>query len=170
MAKQAGLIKLTGTIGNITFYKMNGKYYARSKSSLTAKRVKKDPAFERTRMYAQRLGLASKAAVRVYRSLPSQEREVAFYRRMVSKGLQLLKEGCPEELLESALRAFFFPVGETAPGPANIAVVKETQPAGTAAAKPLQDVTGYCVNRQGKLVGCKVSALPVTGIIPARPS
>lgn len=175
MAKQAGLIKLTGTIGNITFFEMNGEYYARAKSSLTAKRVKKDPAFELTRMYARRLGLASGAAARVYRSLPREEREVALYRRMVSKGQQLLKEGCAEELLENALRAFFLPVQELSP--VNVAAAKETPPAGLAgtAGKPLRNTTGagvgvICVNSQGKLVRCKASALPCDGIIPAQPS
>ena len=177
MAKQAGLIRLTGTIGNVTFYEMNGEYYARSKSSLTAKRVKKDPSFERTRMYAHRLGLASRAAGRVYRSLPRQEREVALYRRMVSKGQQLLKENCAEELLENALRAFFLPVRETMPNTANVAAVKETPPVGMpmagTAGKPLRNAAGVsviCVNRMGKLARCKASALPLAGMVPARPT
>jgi len=45
VAKQIGATKITGTIQNICFYKMEGQYYARQKSSLTGKRVKKDPAF-----------------------------------------------------------------------------------------------------------------------------
>jgi hypothetical protein len=37
MAKQIGDIKITGTYDNVTYYKMDGEYYARSKSSLTGK-------------------------------------------------------------------------------------------------------------------------------------
>ncbi len=107
MAKQEGLVKLTGTIGNITFYKMNGEYYARAKSTLSGKRVKKDVAFGLTRVYARRLGLASAAAKKCYRALP--ERNVQVYRKMVSEALRLLKTGCPEEQLESSLRAIFRP-------------------------------------------------------------
>lgn len=38
MAKQAGDIKLRGTIQNITFYPIGEEYYARKKSSLDGKR------------------------------------------------------------------------------------------------------------------------------------
>lgn len=43
MARQIGDIIITGTIDDITFYEMDGKGYARHKSSLTGKRVKRDP-------------------------------------------------------------------------------------------------------------------------------
>lgn len=41
MAKQIGPVFITGTIGDICFYKMDGQYYARMKSSLSSKRVKR---------------------------------------------------------------------------------------------------------------------------------
>ncbi|RPD39042.1 hypothetical protein EG028_20695 [Chitinophaga barathri] len=104
-----GVIPIAGTIGGITFYEMNGQYYARSKSSLSGKRVKTDPNFERTRMYSRRMGLASGTAAHIYRRLPRQERDVTFYRKMVSAGLKLLKTGCTEERLEAELKAMFQP-------------------------------------------------------------
>jgi hypothetical protein len=58
MAKQTGIILLTGTIGNMTFYKRDSGYYARMKSSLDGRRVKTDPAFRNTMVYAERLALA----------------------------------------------------------------------------------------------------------------
>jgi hypothetical protein len=57
MAKQAGKLKVTGTVYNVCFYKLGKGFYARSKSSLTGKRVKTDPAFEKT---MQNAGLLAK--------------------------------------------------------------------------------------------------------------
>lgn len=104
MAKQAGVILVTGTIGETTFYKLKGKYYARKKSSLSGKRVKNAPEFERTRAHSRMMAAASKTAAGIYRELSKGQREVRFYRRMVSEGLRLLKEGCPEGLLELRMR------------------------------------------------------------------
>ncbi|RPD41901.1 hypothetical protein [Chitinophaga barathri] len=109
MAKQMSVIKITGTIGNITFYKMKGEYYARGKSSLSRKRVKTAPEFARLRVYSRRMACASGAAGRIYRSLRIGEQDVTFYRKMVSEGLRLLKAGCAEEQLEEALREIFLP-------------------------------------------------------------
>lgn len=48
MPKQKGIIKLEGTIGDITYYQMNNNYYLRSKSTLKKDRVINDPSFQRT--------------------------------------------------------------------------------------------------------------------------
>jgi hypothetical protein len=152
MAKQSGVIKITGTIGNITFYKMNGEYYARSKSSLSGKRVKKDPNYERFRTYSGRMACASQMAGSIYRSLRKADREVSLYRKMVSEGLRLLRAGCAEERLEETLRARFLPA---AAEPA-IQPVQETvlQPANAARG-------GICVDEQGRLEVCMENALKV---------
>ena len=97
MAKQVGPIKITGCYDNICFYKMDGEYYARLKSSLTGKRVKKDPRFRRTMEYAGWLGQASKIASAVYRSLPPEKKEKGLYRMMTGQAMQWLKEGKPKE-------------------------------------------------------------------------
>ena len=49
MASQKGIIKLAGTIGNITFYKTQDGYLAKEKTSLDATRIATDPNFVRTR-------------------------------------------------------------------------------------------------------------------------
>ena len=49
MASQKGIIKLAGTIGNITFYKTKDGYLAKEKTSLDATRIATDPNFVRTR-------------------------------------------------------------------------------------------------------------------------
>lgn len=103
MAKQMGIILFTGTIGNLTFYKIEGKYYVRMKSSLKGVRVKTDPAFKLTMLYADRLALSSRIASRLYRSLPDARQQVALYRKMTSVGMQLLKAGIPAGGLMDAL-------------------------------------------------------------------
>lgn len=49
MAKQRGIIKLEGTIGDITFFKSGDGYMARENAPVSASRIATDPAFERTR-------------------------------------------------------------------------------------------------------------------------
>ncbi len=49
MAKQKGIIKLHGTIGDITFYKSQDGHLAREKGGIDAKKIATDPAFARTR-------------------------------------------------------------------------------------------------------------------------
>ena len=39
MARQSGHIFITGTLDDVTYYKMYGIYYARMKSSLSRKKV-----------------------------------------------------------------------------------------------------------------------------------
>jgi hypothetical protein len=61
MAKQKGIIKLKGTIGDITFYKSKDGYIAREKGGVDAKRIANDPAFQRTRENGSEFGRAGKA-------------------------------------------------------------------------------------------------------------
>lgn len=61
MAKQKGIIKLKGTIGDITFYKSKDGYIAREKSGIDAGRIATDPAFQRTRENGSEFGRAGKA-------------------------------------------------------------------------------------------------------------
>ncbi len=61
MAKQKGIIKLKGTIGDITFYKSNDGYLAREKGGIDASRIASDPAFQRTRENGAEFGRAGKA-------------------------------------------------------------------------------------------------------------
>jgi len=61
MAKQRGIIKLEGTIGDITFHKSKDGYIAKEKSSIPAERIATDPAFQRTRENGAEFGRAGKA-------------------------------------------------------------------------------------------------------------
>jgi len=61
MARQNGIFKITGTIGDITFYKSKDGYLVREKGTLDARRIANDPAFQRTRENGQEFGRAGKA-------------------------------------------------------------------------------------------------------------
>ena len=61
MARQKGIIKLKGTIGDITFYKTRDGHLAREKGGIDASRIANDPAFQRTRENGSEFGRAGKA-------------------------------------------------------------------------------------------------------------
>jgi hypothetical protein len=58
MARQKGIIKLKGTISDITFYKTQDGYIAKEKGGIDAKRIRTDPAFQRTRENGSEFGRA----------------------------------------------------------------------------------------------------------------
>ena len=93
MAKQIGIFKIIGTIGDVTFYEMDGQFYARKKSSLDGKRVKKDPRFKRTMEEAIGFGKASTAAQAVYWALPEEMRVHGFYGRLTGRMRKLMRAG-----------------------------------------------------------------------------
>ena len=62
MARQKGIIKLKGTIGDITFYKTQDGHLAREKGGIDKSRIMNDPAFQRTRENGSEFGRAGKAA------------------------------------------------------------------------------------------------------------
>lgn len=61
MAKQKGIVKLKGTMGDITFYKTQDGYMAREKGGIEKSRIMNDPAFKRTRENGMEFGTAGKA-------------------------------------------------------------------------------------------------------------
>jgi hypothetical protein len=105
MAKQIGEIRITGTVAGITFYRMDGQYYARRKSSLRGERVKGDKRFRRTMESAGRLGRGSQWASRVYRSLPREQQVYALFCRLKSAAIRALKEGKKEKEVQALLGA-----------------------------------------------------------------
>jgi len=60
MARQSGIIKLKGTIGDISFYKTSDGHLARLKGGVDANRIANDPAFQRTRENGSEFGRAGK--------------------------------------------------------------------------------------------------------------
>ncbi|NII28354.1 hypothetical protein HB364_24945 [Pseudoflavitalea sp. X16] len=93
MAKQiAGLCRFEGTMHGITFYKMDGQYYARAQSSLTSERVKTSDEFKWTMAYASLLARASKIGSQIYKALPPGWRQFWMYRSFTGEAFTLLKK------------------------------------------------------------------------------
>ena len=92
MAKQTGTIKISGTIGDICFYRLHEEHYARTKSSLSGKTVKHDPAFKGTMKYAALLACASKIASVIYKRLPEEQKSRKKYQAMTGHVMQLIKK------------------------------------------------------------------------------
>lgn len=59
MARQKGIIKLKGTIGDISFYKSQDGHLAREKGGVDASRIANDPAFVRTRENGAEFGASA---------------------------------------------------------------------------------------------------------------
>jgi hypothetical protein len=93
MGRQIGIIKLKGTLDNLTFYEMDGETYVRTKSSLTAEQVNTSPAFARTRENAQEFKNATQATKMIKRSLlPVLLPKNYFIARLNSIGTKALKQ------------------------------------------------------------------------------
>lgn len=60
MARQSGLIKLKGTLGDLSFYKTSDGHYARVKGGVDGNKIANDPAFQRTRENGLEFGRAGK--------------------------------------------------------------------------------------------------------------
>jgi hypothetical protein len=84
MAKQKSIIKLEGTIGDITFVKTKDGYLAKEKTSMNGQRIASDPAFQRTRENNAEFGRAGKAGKLLRNALRSQLKDVSD-NRMVSR-------------------------------------------------------------------------------------
>lgn len=103
MAKQAGDIFITGTIDDLCFYRMNGKYYVRMKSSLSSKKFWKHKAFEGARRSCSRFAEGNKLASRVYRMIEEEKRVYPLFCFLKKKAIQLLKEEMSPEKAEEVL-------------------------------------------------------------------
>jgi hypothetical protein len=84
MARQSGIIKLEGTIGDLTFYKSSDGMLARMKGGVDGDRIRKDPAFARTRENGSEFARAGSAG-KLLRSAFRQMVMKAGDRYMVSR-------------------------------------------------------------------------------------
>jgi hypothetical protein len=151
MARQIGDIFITGTIDDITFYEMEGKGYARRKSSLTGKKVKRDPRFRRTMQSAHRLARGSQLASRVYRSLPRPAQEYALFKELKSMAIRAIKEGRDEAEVLGLLGQH---AGKVSAPVVVVAVVgTKTPPAAIAAASFTKKLFRVRGGRRGKVLG-----------------
>jgi hypothetical protein len=89
-----GIIPLQGTIGNIIFYKVGDKYFARTKGGPSSERVATDPKFQRTRENASEFGRAVTAAKLLrtaFQALVYANGDKLLARRLTSKMMSVLQ-------------------------------------------------------------------------------
>lgn len=79
----------------------------RQKSSLTRKRVKTDPLFAQTMLYANLLGRASKIASVFYKTLPTERKKKGLYKKLTGMVMQLLKENKQVDEITAQLQQLF---------------------------------------------------------------
>lgn len=124
MAKQAGDFLIEGTIDELTFYKMDGKYYVRMKSSLTGKKFWKHKAFERSRQSCNRFSEGNKLASKLYRMIGEEKRQYKLFCFLKKRAILLLKEGKSlpetEEVLMDYLMEFGMITDNKERSPGNI--------------------------------------------------
>ncbi len=104
MARNVGIVHVHGTIGGLTFYKMEGKQIVRRKTSLDKKRIKTDPAFENSRKCSAVFGVASTIAKEAYWALPKEKRKHGIIGKLTGKANNMLHAGKIEEEVRTALR------------------------------------------------------------------
>src|SRR5712672_2962614 len=103
MAKLPEGVHFTGTIGNVCYYEIGDRTYARTKSSLTRKRVLKSKSFEKTRKHASDLALASRIASAIYKLLPADVKGRWIYRAITGEAASLLYKGKTEQEVKECL-------------------------------------------------------------------
>lgn len=69
MATQKSFIKIKGTVGDLTFYKTQDGHLLREKGGIDAKRMKTDPAFQRTRENGTEFGASCTAGKNLRKGL-----------------------------------------------------------------------------------------------------
>lgn len=91
MARQNGLLKIKGTLDNVTFYKSQDGFMAKMKTSLDGERIKNDPSFARTRENGEEFGNAATSGKLFRDSLRSISSGVTD-KRLVSRVTQLMSQ------------------------------------------------------------------------------
>lgn len=91
MAKSDGIIKIQGTLENLTFYKSGDGNLVRTKGGVSKKRIMKDPAFARTRENLSEFANSAQAG-KLLRGSVNQLMQQAKDARVTSRLTQLMSK------------------------------------------------------------------------------
>jgi len=94
MGQQTGVVRIRGTVGNLTFFKTANGDEVRIKTSLDGDRMKADPRFKRTRENWAEFGRAGKAAKLIRNTFAPQSKHLSDrlnYSRLVKNTMQVVK-------------------------------------------------------------------------------
>jgi hypothetical protein len=132
MATQTGTVLFEGTIGNITGYRMNGKHYLRTKSSLTRRQILNKNCFSNTRRNAKWFGEAQSIAKQIYHELPPDKRDQfkVWYPLRNKAQLMVRKELPREEIIRHLRNEFVIPVNQQTNSSPASGLIVNPQPAG----------------------------------------
>lgn len=124
MAKQSSIIKIEGTIDDLTFYKSKDGYRVRKKTGVSAARIQNDPAFARTRENGQEFAIVARSGKVLRRAiidLLTEVRDDTLVPRMIRRfskirnldassprGERSVQLGLQEEEGKNLLRGFDF--------------------------------------------------------------
>jgi hypothetical protein len=75
MATYESIIKITGTVGDLVFYTLNGKNVVRKKSGFNKAAFKKNPSYEKVRQNSSEFGHCSKIGKTIRKSLEIYSKE-----------------------------------------------------------------------------------------------
>jgi hypothetical protein len=103
MPKQIG-IKIIGTFHDITFYRVKDNFLVKNKSSLNAKRIKKDPSFRVFRERSAQFAEAAQIASRIYRLYPKGKRKSGVFQKICAKVYKHLLEGKTEQEIRQLIK------------------------------------------------------------------
>jgi hypothetical protein len=156
------LVKATSwekTTCNLTFYKMYGLHYIRSKSSLTGKRVKRSKQFASTMHNAGVLARASKIVTPLYYEITEDWRCQDVFRKLTGIAVKLLHEGKNNAEVEEGVQAALTDMGyrtewSIAELPPNLQQWLEEDTAGIRKRKMAQVLmpSNWTVNENGELI------------------
>jgi hypothetical protein len=111
MAKQCGILQLTGTIGNLTFYEMEGNYYVKTKTEVSSKKIKNDPRYANTMRHAKTFGHITTLAKKVYYQLNVNERDYkTIWIPLRKRTNDLVRQFLPDEDILRILESEFLPL------------------------------------------------------------
>jgi hypothetical protein len=111
MAKQCGILQLTGTIGNLTFYEMEGNYYVKTKTEVSGKKIKNDPRYANTMRHAKTFGHISTLAKKVYYQFNAIERDYkTIWIPLRKRTNDLVRQFLPDEEILRILESEFLPL------------------------------------------------------------
>ena len=99
MARFTSKIRYSSCKSQVCTYSMKGKIYQRSKSSLTGERVKTDPVFKNTMMYAQIMKHSGHLSSLLHRKFSPRWKRKVKYKRLVSMAFRFFEKGyCTQEV------------------------------------------------------------------------
>jgi hypothetical protein len=97
-------IVFIGNAGGICGYMSHGINIIRKSTSLTGKRVEKDPAFKGFRKSCNRMKEASPIAASLYNLLTQEQKVYSLYRTLTGEALKMIKQGLEREIIIARLK------------------------------------------------------------------